>query len=257
MIDRESWFGMAMADLADTRAAGYTEAEHARGVVERLAELLGPAEAELLLVGEDGRLEVTAASTGRARELSLLEVRTGVGPCTECYRTGRAALNQRLAVIAARWPELAAAGRRAGFRSVSTLPMRRHGERIGVVGLLGTEQGTLDDGLTGLAQLLVEAATIGILQRRAVQRSARRAGQLQQALDNRVVIEQAKGVLAAVLAISPEIAFGFLRNYARRHNLTLTGLAGQVVRGELAAAELTATPEPGRRQSRRNRDNPR
>jgi len=74
-------------------------------------------------------------------------------------------------------------------------------------------------------------ATIGILQERSVRQHEVVAGQLQRALNSRVMIEQAKGVLAERLRVTPDEAFVVLRRYARDHNHPLTELSGDVIRG--------------------------
>jgi AmiR/NasT family two-component response regulator len=81
-------------------------------------------------------------------------------------------------------------------------------------------------------------ATIGILQQRANHRSSRLAEQLQQALNSRVVIEQAKGVLAERNAVSLGFAFAMLRQHARDHNLKLTDVADAVVQGSLTLRNI-------------------
>jgi AmiR/NasT family two-component response regulator len=45
------------------------------------------------------------------------------------------------------------------------------------------------------------------------------------------MIEQAKGVLAERLRVTPDEAFVVLRRYARDHNHPLTELSGDVIRG--------------------------
>ena len=81
------------------------------------------------------------------------------------------------------------------------------------------------------ATALVDVATIGILQERAVRHQEVVTGQLQVALNSRVIIEQAKGVLAERLRVTPDEAFVILRRYARDHNHPLTELSGDVIRG--------------------------
>ena len=82
-----------------------------------------------------------------------------------------------------------------------------------------------------MARALVDVATIGILQERAVHQQEVVAGQLQVALNGRVTIEQAKGILAERLRTTPNDAFLILRRYARDHNLPLTQLASDVIHG--------------------------
>lgn len=238
MIDRERWLCATMVELADVPAGYAAEAGYWRGFAGRLAELLGPAEVGLLLADEGERLGLVAASSDRASELSLLETRSGTGPCTSCYQTGRTAINRSLAALAGEWPEFAVAGQAAGFRYVSTLPMRRRHQTIGVLGVLGADDAQLSAADANVVQMLAEASTVGILQQRALRSSTRKCAQLQQALDSRVVIEQAKGALAARLGTAPEAAFTLLRSYARSHNRILTDVAREILSGALSPAAL-------------------
>ena len=77
-------------------------------------------------------------------------------------------------------------------------------------------------------------ATIGILQERAIRRGEVVNEQLQTALNSRVIIEQAKGVLAQRGNLTMDAAFDRLRRYARNHNLRLSEVARQVVETDLA-----------------------
>jgi hypothetical protein len=90
---------------------------------------------------------------------------------------------------------------------------------------------TCADVASRLGQALADVATIAILQHRALEQSRRVAGQLQIALDTRVVIEQAKGVLAERGGVSVDEAYTRLRDYARAHNQRLTELARAVTSG--------------------------
>jgi hypothetical protein len=232
VTNREVWLAAAMIELADVRAPDFDEAAYAGGLATRVAELLVPAEIGLLLSGATGQLTVAAATTERARELATFEERTSEGPGTSCHRSGRACVNQSLTASAGQWPRYATAARQAGFQFVSALPLRRHAEIIGAVGILATGR-PLADAEATLAQTIAEAATIGILQRRMLLRDAVKSEQLQRALDTRVVIEQAKGAVAARCGVSPAEAFELLRRYARRRNLKLADVARTAIGGEL------------------------
>jgi len=140
---------------------------------------------------------------------------------------------------------------------VTSLPVRRHDSTVGVIRITAADGQRLGEAELSLAQLLAEAAAVAILQQRALTQSARTAEHLQRALDSRVLIEQAKGVLAARLDVTPETAFVLLRNFARGHNRPLDDVAGEAVRGELRPWELLASaPAPHRRAHSRAEPQP-
>jgi GAF domain-containing protein len=245
MDNRELWLAATLVELADSRDADFDETMYSGRLALHLAQLLAPAEVGVL-IGDASALKAAAASTERAHRLVSFEASHGEGPDTACYSSGQPVLNESLTVADGRWPRFAAAARAAGFGIVSSLPIRRHHETVGVISVVGTGEHPLDATETSLARILAEAAAIAVLQQRALRRSTQTAAQLQHALDSRVLVEQAKGAVAARLGITPEAAFGLLRGFARRHSRLLTEVAGATISGELPAYELVAAPETGR-----------
>jgi AmiR/NasT family two-component response regulator len=98
-----------------------------------------------------------------------------------------------------------------------------------------------------LGQALADVATIGILQERAIRRGEVLNEQLQTGLTSRVVVEQAKGVLAQQNGISMDAAFDQLRRYARAHSLRLANVARQLATRRLDPATITPAPTCVRR----------
>jgi AmiR/NasT family two-component response regulator len=76
-------------------------------------------------------------------------------------------------------------------------------------------------------------ATIGILQERALRESDVVREQLQLALNSRVLIEQAKGILAYTHDVPMDEAFGLLQDYARRNQRALAEVAQGLVQRTL------------------------
>jgi GAF domain-containing protein len=220
-------------ELADTLVAGFDLMEFLHSLTERCVELLEVDAAGLLLADSGGVLRLVAASTEQARIAELFQIQNDEGPCLDCYRTGQVVIisDVRADQAAARWPRFAAAAQEMGFAAVHAIPMRLRDQVIGTLNLFRSEPDGLNPAVARVARTLVDVATIGILQERAVRQQEVMAGQLQVALNSRVMIEQAKGILAERLRITPDEAFAILRRYARDHNHPLTQLAGDVIRG--------------------------
>lgn len=217
-------------------------AEFLHMLVDHCVDLLGVEAAGVLLADQRGGVRTAAASSERAELLEVFAADTDGGPCVECVRTGVPVVSTDLAAEAHRWPRYAAAAALCGYRAVHALPMRLRREVIGALSLLGTETDGVDPTSIRLGQALADVATIGILQQRDIERADLVTEQLRTALDSRVVIEQAKGMLAAHSDLTPEKAFTALRAYARTHHHRLSDLARQVVDGTTRTSTIITRP---------------
>jgi transcriptional regulator with GAF, ATPase, and Fis domain len=221
----------AFVELADTLVDDFDVVDFLHQVTVRCADVLGVSAAGVLLTDQRGALRVVAASTEQTRLLELLQLQTDEGPCPECFHTGRAIGVADLSASASRWPGFTAAAREVGFASVHALPMRLRTDIIGTLNLFHTRPGALDEDTVRLAQALADVATIGILQARAIRHRETLAEQLQTALNSRVVIEQAKGVIAERRQLGMDESFTLLRSTARSSSRRLSDLARAVVEG--------------------------
>jgi GAF domain-containing protein len=228
---RDGQLMRAFVSLADTLVDEYDLVELLQHLVEDCVELLDAAAAGLLLSDQRGGLQVMASSSEQTRLLELLQVHVDQGPCMDCIRTGEPVLVADLAEAGNRWPLFAAEAQRQGFRSVHALPMRLRSETIGTLNLFRTVPGSLPGEDLQVGQALADVATIGILQHRALARSEVLSSQLQIALNSRIVIEQAKGVLAEREGLDVDEGFARLRAYARAHGMALLDVARAVVAG--------------------------
>ncbi len=225
-------------EMADTLVADYDVVEILTLLADRCVEALEVDAAGLMLVAPDGDLRVMASSSEAMRLLELFELQSEEGPCLECYRTGAAVVNQDLATVDGRWPRFAAEAIEAGFLSVHALPMRLRGTTIGALNLFNTQPGALEEADVEIAQALADVATIAILQHRAASESQVVNDQLNSALNTRVVIEQAKGMVAERESLDMEASFARLRLHARNNNLRLAEVAETVISGALAVSAL-------------------
>ena len=218
-----------LVELADSLVDDFDVVELLSLLADRCVEALGVSAAGVMLVAPEGDLRVVASSSEAMRVVELFELQSDEGPCLDCYRSGEAVLDEDLTTIDGRWPRFAPVAVEAGFRTVHALPMRLRGSVIGALNLFGADEGGLaaEDVVAG--QALADVATIAILQQRVVSESRLLADQLNTALSSRVVIEQAKGVLAERAGLSMESAFEAMRRYARDGNLLLADVARGVI----------------------------
>jgi GAF domain-containing protein len=216
-------------DLADTLVDEFDAIELLHVLTGRCVDLLGVDAAGVMLSDGRGQLQLAAASSERARLLELFELQHDEGPCLDAFRTGRQVSYVDTGGVPAPWPRFAAITKAEGFESVHALPMRLRRQIIGALNLFGKRPIQLPAEDIRVAQAFADIATIAILQERLVKEREVLATQLQTALDSRVVIEQAKGVLAERLGFDMDTAFSTLRDAARRANRRLSDVARDVV----------------------------
>jgi GAF domain-containing protein len=237
-MTREERIVETFVELADTMVDHFDVVEFLHRLVERSMELMDCAEVGLLLANATGTLQVMASSSERSEALELLQSQNEEGPCFECYRTRRPVFSEDLAADTARWPTFAPAAVRAGINSVHAIPMRVHSQTIGALNLFRAGTGPLDARNVPLGQGMADIAAVALIQERAMRESRGVVQQLQGALNSRVLIEQAKGVLAERGHVSVDSAFTNIRHYARHHNSRLSDVARDVIDGRLDATAL-------------------
>lgn len=243
--DREGQLLLAFVDMADTMVDDYDVVDLLHRLTTYCVSLLGASTAGLLLSDQHGGLHVVAASTERTRLLEVLQLQADEGPCLDAVRTGELVQVDDPTEMTARWPVFAAEAHAEGFHSVQAVPLRLRNQTIGALNLFGRQTG-LDARNLRVVRALADTATIGILQERAIRRGEVLTEQLQRALNSRVVIEQAKGVLAHAGDLPMDDAFERLRTYSRNHNLRLSDVADNIATGRIDPRNVIDNPSPRR-----------
>ena len=231
--NREQALAEIFVSLADTLVDDYDVVDLLDQLVSACVDLLGTTAAGLLLDDQKGNLAVVASSSEETRLLEVYQLQSNEGPCLDCVRKRSPIVSTRLADDLDRWPLFVPAALAVGIQSVVAVPLRLREETIGGLNLFHSGDQPLAEEDQRVAQALADVATIGILQQRSAHRSTMVAEQLQHALNSRVTIEQAKGVLAERNGYGMDAAFEVLRRYARNHNQKLTDVALTVIRGDI------------------------
>lgn len=246
---RERDIVRAFVDLSTELVNDYDVLEMLSQLTKNCASLLDVASVGLLLVNERGVLHLAAASSERTQQLELFQLQRDEGPCLDCFSSGAAVIVPDMAAEQERWPQFCRAALGAGFKSVHAVPMKLRGTVLGALNLFGENVGRLDDSDLDLAQALAHVACVAIVNEKSSADNVSVNAQLQHALTSRIVLEQAKGVIAQSGGLEMDDAFTVLRRYARDNGRTLSDVSAAVVdrkiRGETLlqhAARAAARP---------------
>ncbi|POX36083.1 transcriptional regulator [Streptomyces sp. Ru73] len=170
-----------------------------------------------------GMLDRMAAEVGR------VQAEARCGPCAEALRTARPVTVPDLARDAARWPGYGERVLGLGVAATASLPLHSKGKALGTLGLYHTAPRPWPAADLRRVRVLTDMAVAYLALAADRDHQRRVADQLRHALDSRVVIEQAKGMLAAERRIPTGEAFELLRGYARHHRARLRDTAEAVV----------------------------
>ncbi|OON82775.1 ANTAR domain-containing protein [Streptomyces tsukubensis] len=228
-MSRENHIARTFLELADTLVEDFDVIDFLQQMTVRCRELLDVTDAAVFLAHPGPDLHSPAPCDAGPALQRTLDAACGQGPATEAHRTARVVDTRSTAEAAARWPEFTSRLQQAGYTLATGLPMRLRRDNIGSLLLLRTGDQPLNADDLALAQALADAATIGLLQARTIDQQHTINGQLHNALQNRIVIEQAKGILAARRDISLTQAFDSLRRHARNHQTLLSEVAHDVI----------------------------
>jgi GAF domain-containing protein len=218
----------AVTTFVRTMAPGLAVADVLVALCRHVTGLLDIAGSGVALV-DGGHLTVAASTSESVADVGRVEEKHQEGPCIETLRTGRPTLVEDLRGERDRWPHVVAQAGDGGFGAVAAVPLGGDGPPVGVLALYDhTSRAWAADEIRA-ARLLADVATGHVAIAAELDRHRRTADQLQHALDSRVIIEQAKGMVAAQRGVSVDEAFKRLRKHANDHNATLRATAEAVV----------------------------
>lgn len=222
-----------LVELADNLVDDYDVIDILTLLSNRCVETIDVASAGVMLCVPGGELQFVASSSESMRILELFQIQANEGPCVDCYNGGVAIVNHELVDPDERWPRFSPRALELGYHSVHCLPLRLRGRTVGALNFFRDDEGLLSDDDIVVGQGLADVATIAILQHQTALSARLLNNQLSYALNSRIIIEQAKGMIAQFAGGDMEESFARLRNHARNHNLKLTDVATDLVEGTL------------------------
>ena len=198
-------------------------------LAERVTEVLGLAGSGVSLEVE-GKVSFVTAVTGAVARLERVQESLQRGPCVDSCHSGAVVAVGDVSTAGDRWGEYAQVAGSLGISAVAGIPMRLQGKGIGALNLYSTDLRDWSSEDLAAAQVMADMATVYLVNASQLRQQADLSEQLSRALRSRVVIEQAKGVLAEALGIGVDDAFLRIRAWARNHNTPLHTVATRVVR---------------------------
>jgi GAF domain-containing protein len=222
----------AFADYARTLAGPYAIGDVLYRLTDQMVVVLGVDGAGVSLGDTAGTLQFVTATDEPTAQVEQDQVRTGEGPCHDAFRRGEQVTTGDLEAEP-RWPRYGPRALASGMRAAAGIPMRAREQRIGAVNLYSRRPREWSADALADAQLLADMATGYIVNARMLHEQRELADQLQHALDSRVVIEQAKGVLAERHGLDETTAFEVIRRHARSTNQRVHDVARALLEGRL------------------------
>jgi GAF domain-containing protein len=252
-MPRESLVIATLVELADSLVDDFDVIEVLTLLSNRCVDAIDVDAAGVLLVAPEGDLQYIASSSESMKVLELFQIQANEGPCVDCYHGGTAIINHSLGTSEDLWPQFSPRAMAHGFKSVHCLPMRLRGQTVGALNLFSVTEGALHEDDIVVAQGLADVATIAILQYRTALNAQTLNDQLSNALNSRIIIEQAKGKISQATNCDMTDAFARLRAHSRNHNELLTEIARSIVLGTMSPGSLDPSSGSTNRSAEKHR----
>ena len=202
------------------------------GVLQRVAELIratlsGADDVSVTLVRGDS--PSTAAFTGSvSKVLDETQYAQGHGPCLDAAIAGETISIPHMRTEQ-RWPDYVPAALEQGVRSTLSVGLPVQDSVVGALNIYSLSEQAFDDEQLALATTFAGYAAVALANANLYDTTATLATQMQQAMESRAVIEQAKGIIMAERRCSAQEAFGILARVSQDSNRKLRDVAHALV----------------------------
>lgn len=193
--------------------------------VTRRLSLLGAA----VSLAQDGVLRCVSAAPSPIRQLEAAQTLSLEGPCFHAFTIGEPVLVPRLDRELFEWPGYRPHAEQLGIQAIAGIPMVLDGASIGVMNLYSAEPHDWTIPEVEALVTMADMATAYLVNASTVHQQTELTQQLQRALDSRVLIEQAKGMVGHAHEVSMDVAFARIQRHARSHHTSVRAVADAVV----------------------------
>ena len=237
-MSREQLLATTFVELADTLGEGFDALDFLQNLADRAVEIIDVSSAGVVLIDPAGRLQLVATTSHATQVLELFALAIAEGPCLHVARTGQEVVNLAPAQARHRWPRFTEAAEDLGIGAAHVVPLRLRSDVLGALSLFDQRQQSIDVTDIAIVRALASVATIGLLQERSPHQQAVIAQQLNATLQRRVLLEQAKGMVAELAGLDMDASFHLLLGYSRRTGEPLGETARRVTERRLGLADL-------------------
>lgn len=226
----------ALRNFASVMGRSYDINAMSMQLGERVTEALGAFGAGVSVAGADGRLKFVTATSEKIVSIEEIQEKAQEGPCVVAFQS-----QQPVAVAdieqAVEWPEYRDTALELGLKAAVGYPLSYQDTRLGALNIYADERRQWSEDDLDVLGVFADMATAFLVRNAELAESRDLATQLEGALDSRVLIEQAKGVLANEYGITVDAAFDRLRRYSQDQNIKLTDVCEAVVEQGLRIPE--------------------
>lgn len=218
-----------LSEFAHTLANRYEVGEVLYRLAEHVIEILGAAGTGVALTDSDGRLRPVTGINELSAGLESLEELYQEGPCVDAFHEGRVIVVSDLEESGSAWPRWSHEAKERNIHAVLGLPLRVREDSLGAMNIYRSHKHAWTESEISVATVLTDMAAGYVAHASDLEESRRTNEQLKEALESRIIIEQAKGILASELSCSIDQAFDALRDHARRNSAGVRAVAHAVV----------------------------
>lgn len=218
----------ALAGLATYVISEHTVDGALQLIVDLAADAIRGAEAVGISLNRKGGVVTAVSSQPKVLAIDHLQYQAGTGPCLQAMADGKMQIVNSL-LTESRWPEFTNKALYEGVQAVLAFPLRSDEDVFGALNVYSLREAAFSEQAVAVGEVFATRASVLLLNATCYEAATKLAAQLEEALQSRAVIDQAKGVLMEREKVSADQAFEQLKSLSQRSNIKVRELAQRIV----------------------------